>query len=219
MFYRNPNTRLGVFSNDGGRTLLVGDVPAANGMGSAGCPTVAVTGHVPDPAALQQVSDDPDCFTFQELFPGGFTPQTGGTVIDASLVGGVRGSAAGGFGWDLSASLGMHRTDSFAHDTINASLGPTSPHAFDLGGSRQRDVNVSFDGSYAVTDRVNVAAGAEWRDEQFGVHAGDRAGWAIGPYAAQGRASSAAPTVPPPSARRRRAPGAATTWRPTATWR
>ena len=33
VFFRNPNTRLGVFSIDRGRTLLVGDVLAANGMG------------------------------------------------------------------------------------------------------------------------------------------------------------------------------------------
>ena len=39
IFFRNPNTRLGVFSNDRGRTLLIGDVLAANGMGSANCPT------------------------------------------------------------------------------------------------------------------------------------------------------------------------------------
>ena len=186
VFFRNPNTRLGVFSNDRGRTLLVGDVLAANGMGSADCPTVAVTGHVPDPVALQRVSDDPNCFTFQELFPGGFTPQTGGTATDASLVGGVRGLTAGGFDWDLSGSLGLHRTDHFVRNTINASLGPMSPSAFDVGRNRQRDVNVNIDGSYAVTDRVNLAAGAEWREEQFGLRAGDRAGWAIGPYAAQG---------------------------------
>ncbi|MYH32137.1 MAG: TonB-dependent receptor plug domain-containing protein, partial [Acidobacteria bacterium] len=69
VFFRNPNTRLGVFSIDRGRTLLVGDVLAASGMGSANCPTVAVTDHVPDPVALRQVADDPNCFTFQELFP------------------------------------------------------------------------------------------------------------------------------------------------------
>ena len=186
VFFRNPNTRLGVFSNDRGRTLLVGDVLEANGMGSADCPTVAVVQNVPDPIALDQVRDDPNCFTFQELFPGGFIPQTGGTATDASLVGGLRGFTAGGFHWDLSASLGMHRVDSFVHDTINASLGLSSPNAFDVGRNRQRDVNVNFDVSYAVTDRVNVAAGAEWRDEQFGLRAGDRAGWTIGPYAAQG---------------------------------
>ena len=185
IFFRNPNTRLGVFSNDRGRTLLVGDVLAANGMGSADCPTVRITDNVPDPVALQRVIDDPNCFTFQELFPGGFTPQTGGTAADASVVGGLRGSTAGGFDWDLSGSLGVHRTDFFIRDTINASLGPASPNAFDVGANRQRDVNVNFDASYAVSDRVNVAAGAEWRDEQFGLRAGDRAGWEIGPYAAQ----------------------------------
>ncbi len=185
IFFRNPNTRLGVFSNDRGRTLLVGDVLAANGMGSANCPTIRVTDNVPDQAALQQVFDDPDCFTFQEVFPGGFTPQTGGTAADASLVGGLRGTTAGGLDWDLSGSLGVHRTDFFIRDTINASLGPASPNAFDVGTNRQRDVNVNFDVSYAVGDRVNLAAGAEWRDEQFGLRAGDRAGWEIGPYAAQ----------------------------------
>ena len=185
IFFRNPNTRLGVFSNDGGRTLLVGDVLAADGMGSANCPTVAVTDHVPDPVALRQVFDDPHCFTFQELFPGGFTPQTGGTATDASLVGGVRGFTAGGFNWDLSGSLGAHRTDFFIHDTINASLGPLSPNAFDVGRNSQRDVNLNFDVSHAVTDRVNLAAGAEWRDERFGLRAGDHAGWTVGPYAAQ----------------------------------
>ena len=60
IFFRNPNTRLGVFSNDGGRTLLVGDVLAANGMGSADCPTVTVTDNVPDQAALRRVIDDPN---------------------------------------------------------------------------------------------------------------------------------------------------------------
>ena len=186
VFFRNPNTRLGVFSNDRGRTLLVGDVLAASGMGSAHCPTVTVTDHVPDPVALRQVSDDPNCFTFQELFPGGFIPQTGGTAVDASLVGGVRGFTAGGFNWDLSGSLGMHRTDHFVRNTINASLGLTSPGAFDVGRNRQRDVNVNLDVSHAVTERVNLAAGAEWRDEQYALRAGDRAGWTIGPYAAQG---------------------------------
>ena len=64
-YFRNPNTRGGVFSGDGGRTLLVGDVLAARGEGPAGCPTVAITGDVPDPTALRAVLDDPNCFSFQ----------------------------------------------------------------------------------------------------------------------------------------------------------
>ena len=184
-FFRNPNTRLGVFSNDGGRTLLIGDVLAANGRGSADCPTVSVTDHVPDPVALRQVFDDPNCFSFQEIFPGGFTPQMGGTATDASLVGGVRGSMAGGFDWDLSGSVGLHDSDLFIHDTVNGSLGPASPTAFDVGTNRQRESNLHFDSSYAVTDRIHVAAGAEWRNEQFRTVEGDREGWLVGPYARQ----------------------------------
>ena len=184
-FFRNPNTRLGVFSIDSGRTLLIGDALAASGRGSANCPTVAITDHVPDPAALQEVLDDPDCFSFQELFPGGFTPQMGGTAADASLVGGVRGSTAGGFDWDVSASIGMHGSDLFIRDTVNASLGPASPTSFDVGANRQREISVQADLSYRMTDRVNLAAGAEWRDEQFRMTQGDPESWTVGPYAAQ----------------------------------
>ena len=94
-YYRNPNTRGGVFSNDGGRTLLVGDVLAARGEGSANCPTVVIEDDVPDPAALEEVFADPDCFSFQELFPGGFAPRFGGverdvSVVPAAYVGSVR---------------------------------------------------------------------------------------------------------------------------------
>ncbi|HJX27644.1 MAG TPA: TonB-dependent receptor plug domain-containing protein [Thermoanaerobaculia bacterium] len=75
--YRNPNVRGAVFSNDGGQTLLIADLAdARDGVldGSAHCPVVAVHNGVPDPAALARVFADPDCFSFQELFPGGFTP-------------------------------------------------------------------------------------------------------------------------------------------------
>ena len=98
-FFRNPNTRGGVFSGDRGATLLIGDVlDARDGIldGSANCPVVNVTNNVPDPAALRQVFDDPNCFSFQEMFPGGFTPQFGGNVLDASVVGGLRGRTDSG---------------------------------------------------------------------------------------------------------------------------
>ena len=81
--------------------------------------------------------------------------------------------------------MGTHRADFFVRDTVNASLGFASPNAFDVGRNRQRDVNVNFDVSHAATDRVHVAAGAEWRDGQYGVRAGDPAGLEIGPYAGQ----------------------------------
>ena len=181
-FFRNPNTRGGVYSADGGQTLLVGDALMAAGTGTANCPVVAITDNVADPVALQRVFDDPDCFSFRELFPGGFTPNFGGEAQDMSLVGGVRGFTAGGLVWDVSGTIGAHETDLFISDTVNASLGPESPTAFDLGTNRQQEVGVNFDVSYAATERVNIAAGAEWRDEQYETVEGHPTAWTVGPY-------------------------------------
>ena len=185
-FFRNPNVRHGIYSLDGGQTLLVGDALQARGMGSADCPVVRVSDNVPDPDALARVFADPNCFSFQEIAPGGFTPQFGGWVTDQSVVAGVRRIADSGFTWDASAGYGAHESDFFFRNTVNASLGPDTPRDFDPGSYRQEDVNLNLDVSYPVSDRVNVAAGAEWRDESFETGAGGRPSWEVGPYAAQG---------------------------------
>ncbi len=188
-FFRNPNTRAGVFSLDGGETLLVGDVlDAQDGVldGSAGCPVVKITDWVPDPAALARVFDDPNCFTFQELFPGGFTPQFGGDAVDASVVAGARGQTQGGLLWDVSAGYGRNAIDFFIRNTVNASLGPESPSSFDPGIYQQSELNVNVDVNYEAGDIVNVAGGAEFRDEHFEIGIGETTSWRIGPFAAQG---------------------------------
>ena len=185
-YFRNPNTRGGVFSDDGGRTLLVGDVPAARGEGPGGCPTVAITGDVPDPAALRAVLDDPSCFSFQERFPGGFTPRFGGVAQDASVVGGLRGQLAGGVLWDASVTAGANTADFSIRNTVNASLGPESPTTFDVGLYGQREVGVNLDLSRALSDRVHLAGGVEWRNEEFRIGLGQPESWRQGPYAAQG---------------------------------
>ena len=187
-FFRNPNTRAGVFSLDGGETLLIGDVlDAQDGVadGSAGCPVVRVADGMPDPAALARVFADPNCFSFQERFPGGFTPQFGGDATDGSVVAGVKGQA-GSLLWDASAGLGYNEIDYYIYNTVNASLGPETPTEFRPGVNRQQELNVHVDVSYAVSDRLNVAGGAEFRDERFAIGLGAQESWEIGPYAAQG---------------------------------
>ena len=187
-YFRNPNNRANIYSLDDGETLMVGDRRwAQSGVPGAGnCPTVPIADNVPDPAALAQVAAEPNCFTFRELAPGGFTPQFGGEVSDASVVGGLRGSLENGLIWDASASYGMHESDFFFLNTVNASLGLDTPREFDPGLYRQEDVNLNFDVSHAVGEVVNIAAGAEWRDERFTIGAGGRPSWEVGPYAAQG---------------------------------
>ncbi len=183
-FFRNPNTRGGVFSADGGQSLLVGDrLWAATGMPGAGnCGPVPIVDDVPDAAGLAAVAADPNCFTLYERFPGGFTPSFGGEAQDTSLVGGIRGLTDAGFNWDASFTVGAHETDLFIRDTVNASLGYDTPTAFDLGSNRQRELGVNFDVSYAATDMVNIAAGAEWRDERYQTTEGEPDSWTVGPY-------------------------------------
>ena len=188
-YFRNPNNRANIYSLDEGKTLLIGDVlDARDGVvdGSANCPTVRISDNVPDAGALARVFDDPNCFSFREIAPGGFTPQFGGVVTDMSVVGGVRGVLGKGMTWDASASYGAHESDFFFNNTVNASLGPDTPREFDPGLYRQEDTNLNFDVSYAATDMVNLAAGTEWRNERFEIGAGGRPSWEVGPFAAQG---------------------------------
>ena len=188
-FFRNPNTRAAVYSADGGRTLLVGDaLDARDGVvdGSAGCPAVSITDHVPDPSALARVFRDPNCFTFQELYPGGFQPAFGGDRTDASLASGVRGATSGGTIWDMSLSAGRNEADFYLIDSVNASLGPDSPTTFDPGLYGQEEFSANVDLARQVGERLHAAAGLEWRSERFEIGLGDPASWTIGPYAAQG---------------------------------
>ena len=121
-YFRNPNTRNGVFSPNGrDDTLLVGDLrgltaemeawetrktdweaqnPAAVEAGEAfpelsphDADDIPITNHKPDQERLQAVKDDPNLFNFQEMFPGGFTPRFGAFAWDSSVVVGVKGTA------------------------------------------------------------------------------------------------------------------------------
>ena len=189
-YFRNPNTRGAVFSDDSGASLLIGDLSLARGDGVAnggvGCPTVTITNDVPDQAALAAVFADPDCFSFQEMFPGGFTPRFGGDVSDLAGVAGVRGEMDNGLRWDFSVGAGRNEVDYFIRNTVNASLGPATPTFFDPGAYIQLENMYNLDFGYSPTDNTNIAFGAEYRKETFEVRVGQEESFIIGPLADQG---------------------------------
>jgi len=192
-FFRNPVDRGGVFSNDGGETLLVGDLTPD---GSGACPTVAVNNLVPDPVAFQQILDDPDCFVFNELFPGGFTPRFGADSSDESIVLGLRGELNSGLRYDVSYTYGQNEADFFISNTINASLGPNTPTSFRPGTYIQTDNNFNIDLNYSLpidgfASDLNIAGGFEYREENFEIIPGEAASFELGPLAAP---SAAFPT-------------------------
>ena len=124
--------------------------------------------------------DDPSLFTFQEIFPAGFTPRFGANTQDASLLVGLKGTVAEKLGWDLSAAYGRHASDFFIRNTVNASLGPDTPTEFDPGDYIQADTNINLDFTYPLHDMVFLAAGSEYRTETFEIVAGQIESWEIG---------------------------------------
>ena len=194
-YFRNPHTRSGVFKGpvldlDGDGTpetasLLVGDL---DGVGTGGeCAPVPIIDNKPDQEAWLKIRDDPNCFSFLKMFPGGFTPRFGGFTTDESILLGLKGFAAETLGWSLSASYGRHHADYFIFNTVNASMGPDTPTLFNPGDYIQTDVNLNFDITYPVSDQLFLAAGAERRNEAFEIVEGQIESYLIGqPLASQG---------------------------------
>ena len=188
-YFRNPHTRSGVFKgpvlDDGSPSLLVGDL---DGVGQGGeCAPVPIIDNKPDQDAWLQIRDDPNCFSFLKMFPGGFTPRFGGFTTDESILLGLKGFAAETLGWSLSASYGRHHADYFIFNTVNASMGPDTPTSFNPGDYIQTDVNLNFDITYPVSDQFFLAAGAERRNEAFEIVEGQIESYLIGqPLASQG---------------------------------
>jgi iron complex outermembrane receptor protein len=127
----------------------------------------------------------------RSIYPVGFSPQYGNSQDDLQLAAGLRGYFSSAFGWDVSASYGRNRIDYDMSNSINASLGPNSPTSFYLGRLSQEEkiLNANFNYEWdlpALARPVNVAFGAEVRNETYGVTAGDPASYAVGPGAAAG---------------------------------
>ena len=187
-FFRNPTNRGGVYSNDGGATLLVGDLTAD---GSGNCPNALDPNSPADAAAIAALNNNADCFAFTELEPGGFTPRFGGDLRDRSLIIGARGEIEIGTGlsYDVSYTFGENDIGFFINNTINASLGPATPRSFRPGSYRQTDNNVNVGFNYelpvsGLASDLNIAFGYEHRDEEFEIRQGDPASFQIGPLAA-----------------------------------
>ena len=192
-YYRNPHTRGGIFRGpvvDGTPTVKVADLTPD---GTGNCPVVSVMDNVADASALAAVAANPNCFAFNERFPGGFTPQFGGDVHDASIAFGVRGDLENDWSYDLSAVVGRSNAQFFIKNTINPQL-----------AHQETDIPISYrPGAYTETDRVvdfqlakplgdpaaplYFAAGVEYRDETFKIESGDPNSYYIHPsLAAQG---------------------------------
>ncbi|MBC6989286.1 TonB-dependent receptor [Hymenobacter sp. BT491] len=113
------------------------------------------------------------------IYPNGFDPIITSDIVDASGVVGVH-TALGSWELDLSNNFGSNRFHYGVKNTLNASLGASSPTSFDAGGFQlQQDVvSLGLTRNYkTVLQGLNVAAGAEWRREWYSLFAGEEASY------------------------------------------
>jgi len=119
-------------------------------------------------------------------FPGGYNPDFGAAISDFAIVAGVRGEFGDGATWDVRARFAESEADYTLSETINPSLGRLSPTSFKPGMLTQEETGINADfvmpfdvGNMASP--LNVAFGAEWRQETYKIRAGDTASISAGP--------------------------------------
>jgi iron complex outermembrane receptor protein len=194
-YFRNPQTRDGVFAGSTDKnnspTLLVADL---DGIGQGiSCPEVLITdNNVLDDNHFLLIADKStalgrNCFSFNEILPGGFTPLFGGTISDASWVLGVKGQTSSEWDYDLSVAVGYSEIDYEISRTVNPSLGPNTPFSFNPGLASQLETNVNLDlfKQLNINEKytINFGTGLEWRKESYRQKQGDLASYVVGDLA------------------------------------
>ncbi|MFA0811599.1 TonB-dependent receptor plug domain-containing protein [Microbulbifer epialgicus] len=122
-------------------------------------------------------------------FPGGYNPQFGAEIHDISAVVGARGEWQNGLTWDLRARVAENEVEYVLRGSINPSLGLLSPTNFKPGSLTQEETSLNADFVKSIdiaglASPLNVAFGAEWREETYSIGAGDAASTEVGPTAA-----------------------------------
>ncbi len=122
----------------------------------------------------------------RDIYDEGFRPETRADDRDFAFVSGLRGEAGA---WQLDGSLGYgrNRFEFGVDNSLNASLGPSSPTSFDSGTftleqfSANLDVLRDFERTWFGAP-ISLAAGLEYRRENYETEAGEPASFRAGPF-------------------------------------
>jgi iron complex outermembrane recepter protein len=111
------------------------------------------------------------------IYPNGYLPIIAPDVTDYS---GAVGTSWSWGDWDMDSSVvyGKNKMEFTIENTLNRSLGPTSPTSFDAGGFEYDEGVFNFSGVHKVdvqwlASPLNVAAGLEARRESYAIFAGE----------------------------------------------
>ena len=110
--------------------------------------------------------------SYTGLYPNGFLPEIHSTINDISAAAGLRGKIFQNWNFDLSNTYGQNTFDYNIENTVNTTLRENSPTEFDAGGLGFAQNTTNFDVNRKF-DKLNVAFGAEYRNENFKINAGE----------------------------------------------
>ena len=182
-----PNT--GNFPSIGQTTFIVGD-PRVDATATSANASFDFSDHVTGYASALLSNRDITSFAFYrsrnhngqsallaQTYPDGFVPEINQYSKDRSLVAGVKGNTDNGWTWDLSLNHGENTLDFRTRNSINYSLGATSPRSFYDGTLKYQqdifnaDLTKSLDWGLAYP--VTLSFGGEYRKEKWDQNPGE----------------------------------------------
>lgn len=108
------------------------------------------------------------------IYPNGFDPLIGSKIGDKSVSFGIK-TKLSGWNTDFNATIGSNRFEYGVSNTLNTSLGASSPTKFKAGGFQlvQGMVGVNLNKNLKVLEGLNVAVGTELRQDQYKIFKGE----------------------------------------------
>ncbi len=120
-----------------------------------------------------------------QVYPDGFQAYRDISETDFQATAGAKGELAG-WDWDLSSAYGQDHVRLGAENTLNPSLGPTSPTRFYLGTQIQQlwvnNLDLTRDFDVGLAKPLTVSTGFEHRWEKFQSKAGEPDSYINGGY-------------------------------------
>lgn len=116
-----------------------------------------------------------------EIYPNGFDPIITSRINDMNATAGFKTRFKSGWTADLSNTFGFNDFQFGVKNTLNRSLGASSPTKFKAGGFglSQNSSNLDFAKKFEniAGIGINIAAGAEYRLEKYNIKAGEEKSW------------------------------------------
>jgi iron complex outermembrane receptor protein len=133
-------------------------------------------------SAFPRLADNANNYT--SVYPTGYVPRITTKIDDYNLAFGTKGVIAG-FNVDASVTYGNNKVEYGTINSLNASLGPTSPTRFKDGSMQYGQTVAAIDVNrplelFNFAKPSTLAFGIEYRDETYKIEAGETASWVNG---------------------------------------